>query len=500
MIRVLPLDQVFFTADAVMGASPSESPEEKNTRLNGLLKALMGSDQGDIGPEYQIDDHWSTKTPGIGMSESYHRFVKSGAIKPIVGRYEGITDTGAVRVSPVPNSTHSTDRTLEGIDTIIFATGYTPWPALRKFFAPEMLQKMGVSPETVNPHANLLFSRMHKQVMHPELGRTIGFVGLQMRPYWGLSEIQGRWLANMFSGKLDWPTDEEIADYRKGVDHLVSIGKLNDALLLNSQGGYLEVIGDISRILGIDPFTPAASVTYTPKSFMPAYYPPFGTAETNDDATKAIRSLSLGVVNNSFSPAFVSKVVFAELQGKWKLTRNLASKLPGYPEGEFVGLAEFHPRIRSFTAFHTGEGQWTAGPAKASYLSLGRDVPEYLYSEEGDLTTKSGLVFHGKRKYIYHYDDAAGAITAWFVKLDGSSVDNFFHHLDFTKTPEKLGSPGVEGDGGWKAAGEHLCSKDWYWPAYRFVFRGARLERFWIRYKVLGPSKDYISEAMYVRA
>ena len=467
---------------------------EKNIRVNGLLKMLMGSDQGDIGPEYRIDDHWSTKNPAFGLSRSYRSFAKSGAIKPIIGRYEGITDTGAVRVSAIPNNDRSTDRTLEGIDTVIFASGYTPWPPLRRVLAPEILQKMGVTPETVNPHANLFLSRLHKQVMYPELGRTIGFVGMQMRPLWALSEIQGRWLAAMFAGKVDWPTDEEVADYRKGIDHLMSIGKVNDALLLSSKGGYLEIIADTARILGIDPFTAALSASHAPKSFVPAHYPPFGSVEPREDTAKALHRLSLGIVNGSVSPQFVSKAVFSELQGKWKLTRSLTSKLPGYP------LAEFHLRLRTFTAAKTGEGQWKAEPAKAFYLSMGRDVPEYLYSEEGGLTTKSGQVSHGKRKYIYHNDGDASQITAWFVKTDGNSVDNFFHHLDFTKAPEKLGTPGVEGDGGWKAAGEHLCAEDSYWPAYRFVFCGAMLEKFWIRYRVLGPSKDYISEAMYVRA
>jgi len=495
----LPLDQIFFTADAVVGVPLPKNPEEKNNRVNGLLKMLIGSDQSDIGPEYHIDDHWSTKNPEIGISESYRHFAKSGFIKPIIGRYEGITDTGAVRVSAVPKSSCSTDRTLESIDTIVFATGYSPWPVLRKMFAPEMLEKMGVTPETVNPPVNLLYSRLHKQVMYPELGRTIGFMGIQLRPFWGLCELQGRWLASMFAGRSEWPTQEEVDDYRKGVDHLMSIGKVYDALLLSSKGGYLEVISDTSRLLGIDPFATAAAVTHTPKTFMAAHYPPFGTKEPNEEAAKAIRSLSFTIATHSLSPEFVSKSIFAELQGKWRLTRTLTSKLPGYPEGEFEGLAEFLPRVRTFTAVSIGGGQWKAEPAKASYSTLGRDVPEYLYLEEGDLTTKSGQIFHGKRKYIYQYDDGASKITAWFVGADGISVDNFFHQLDFTKSPEKLGTPGVEGDGGWKAAGEHLCAKDWYWPAYRFAFRGAKLEKFWIRYKVLGPSKDYISEAMYVR-
>lgn len=510
--RVLTLDQVFFNAEAALQPR-ADSPEDKFNKLNSLLKVVLGSDQGELGPEYHFDDYWSKKFPAIGMSESYDKFVKGGTIQPILGRFAGISKDGKVRVSPAENDEGGADRTLDGVDTIIFATGYTPWPVLRKIFSPKLLSKMGIEQDTTNPPARFLHSQLHKQVIHPELGKNnnIGFVGLQPMPFWGTMELESRWLASLFTGKMQWPTKEEISDYRKGVAHLMSLGKVDDALLLCSNGGYLDIMSDLSKQMGIDPFKFATSVDHTPKSFIPAHLPSFsGTAQSNGHLENALRVLRSRVTESSFSQENISRAIFARLQGKWKLTRTLTSKLPNFPDGEFEGLAEFRPRLPTFSSVVEGGSsngcscqKWTIEPPKPSYLSLGRDPSEYLYSEEGDLTTNSGMKLHGERQYIYqcdqYSDDPTYKVTAWFVKPDGKSVNYFFHEVDFNRAPEKIGTPGVDTDGGWKAASEHLCDKDWYYPAYRFVFNASKLEKFWIRYRVLGPNKDYTSEAMYVR-
>jgi hypothetical protein len=494
--RVLPLDQVFF--DARERPQPA-SPEDKFRGLHTVIKAVMGTDQGDMGPEYRITDYWSTQPAAIGMSESYDKFVKSGYIKPVLGRFGGITDSGAVKVEATVEG--GTEQILDGIDTIVFATGYTPWPALRKIFSAEMLRKMGIEPHTHNPPPSLLHRQLHKQVVHLELGKTIGFLGIQPRPFWGGLEIQGRWLARMLAGTLPWPSEEEILDYRKGSDHLMSLGKVYDANLLAAQGGYLEIIRDMSKVLEIDPLGYAASAAHTPKPFIAAHLPPFGTRGPNEYAAQALKTIQFSVEKASYSPENIARAVFAELQGTWKITRTLESKLPGFPDGTFEGTAEFCPRLPTFTPVpDSSSGRWKPEPPPQHFRSLGRNVPEYLYEESGTLTTSAGLKLHGKRKYIYASHNGGRDVTAWFVKPDGSSVDYFFHKIDFAREPENLGrGTGVEAKGGWKAAAEHLCERDWYWPAYRFAFRAARLERFWIRYRVQGPQKDYVAEAEYVR-
>ncbi|KAA8894912.1 hypothetical protein FN846DRAFT_972140 [Sphaerosporella brunnea] len=496
--RVLPLDQIFYTAREM--PEPA-GPEEKFRTLHTGLKAMMGTDQADLGPEYTIDDYWSTKYPAIGMTESYDKFVRMGYIKPVLGRFAGITEDGAVKVSAVAGG-KSEDCILTDIDTIVFATGYTPWPSLQRIFSPQMLAKMGIEPGTHNPAPGLLHPQLHKQVFHYELGKTIGFIGIQPRPFWVGVELQGRWLAGLFAGTVPWPDEQEVLDHRKGPEHLLSLGKVYDANLVVAQGGYLEILGDMSKALGIDPFKATRAAAHTPKPFIPAHLPPFGTAP-NEYAAAAVNMLRLSVEKASYAPENIAKAVFAELQGTWNLTRTLVSKLPGFPDGTFHGTAVFHPRIPTFTPLVESPGRlFSLSPPPEKPPRLGRDVQEYLYTESGELTTSTGLKLQGTRRYVYSQCPETSAITVWFVKADFGSegkVDYFFHCVDFTREVENLGFPGVEGEGGWKAAAEHLCDKDWYWPAYRFVFKAARLERFWIRYKVKGPQKDYVAETEYVR-
>ncbi|KAI5819426.1 hypothetical protein BZA77DRAFT_275778 [Pyronema omphalodes] len=498
--RVLPLDQVFFNAEAALNKPRAESPEAHFSNIHSILKTVMGGDQSDISPECQFDEYWSKRRANIGMSESYANFVKSGAIKPMLGRFAGITEDGNIRVSS-PANRNDPEKILEGFDTIVFTTGYTPWPAIQKLFAPSVLSKIGVSPDTPGSNPKLsLYSQLYKfqLVSNPDIGRKLGFIGIHPRPFWGIVELQAKWLAGLWTGALEWPSEEAISDYQKGSEHLMKIGKIDEALLHSSQGGYLELISDFSKQLGLEPYKPGASVDFTPKTFMPAH---FSTGEHSKNAQNLLRIQAL---ESSISPQNLSRAIFAQLHGKWNLKRTLVSKLPGFPDGTFIGTAEFAPRIQTFTPIPSGLKEsgcrkYTVGPPKASYLTLGREVPEYLYSETGELTTTSGLKLQGKRKYIYQCSDPECKITAWFVKPDGNSVDYFFHEVDFSKTPEKLNTPGIDGEGGWKAADEHLCERDWYYPAYRFLFKAARLERFFVRYKVRGPQKDYISEAEYTR-
>lgn len=499
--RVLPLDQVFFRADAALNKPRAESPEANFSHTNSILKTAMGGDQGEISPECQFDEFWSKRRPNIGMSESYANFVKSGAIKTMLGRFAGINEDGNIRVSS-PANRNDPEKILEGFDTIVFTTGYTPWPSIQKLLAPSVLAKLGVQPDTPNSDAKLsLYSQLYKYklVSNPDIGRKIGFVGIQPRPFWGIVEVQSKWLAGLWAGTIEWPTDEEMADYKKGAEHLMKLGKIDEALLHSSEGGYLEIIADFSKKLGIEPFKLGAAVDFTPKTFIPAH---ISTGEQSQNAQDILR---IRAIESSVSSENLSRAIFAQLHGKWNLKRTLVSKLPGFPDGTFIGTAEFSPRIQTFTPIHsglkeTGCRKYSVGPPKDSYLTLGRDVPEYLYSESGELTTTSGMKLQGKRKYIYQCDDPEFKITAWFVKPDGVSVDYFFHEVDFSKKPEKLGTSGFDAEGGWKAADEHLCEKDWYYPAYKFLFKAARLEKFYVRYKVNGPQKDYISEAEYVRS
>lgn len=360
--KVLPLDQVFFNAAAVVNAPPPTSPEAKFEQINKLLASMLG-DQSNIGPEYKFNDHWNMNPMAVGMTESYDKFVRSGVIKPVVGRYTGISEEGAVRVAAAEHCELSSDQVLDGVDTIIFATGFTPWPALKKMLAPEILRRMGFEPEETDVSPHRVHRCLYKQNIHPNLGKHIGFMGLMPRPFWGAMEIQGRWLASMFSGKMPWPTPDEISDFAKGPEWLAAQGRVDDAVLLRGEGAYLDVISDLSKKMKLAPFEIAIAGDHAPKTFVPAHLPAFSPSNNGalEHSQNAISILHRVLAEDAVSPENISRAVFAELQGRWAITRTLSSKLPGFPDGDFIGTAEFHPRLPTFSS--TAAAPTAAGPS-----------------------------------------------------------------------------------------------------------------------------------------
>lgn len=168
--------------------------------------------------------------------------------------------------------------------------------------------------------------------------------------------------------------------------------------------------------------------------------------------------------------------IFIAMEGRWKIVRNLDSAAPTYPSGIFEGTAVFEKRP----------------PTNPEYEA------EYLYLEDGKLTTQHGLSLTATRRYVYRLQKGTHAISSWFVKPDdGSTVHYLFHELNFAETnddQQKIGNIGHL-----VATGYHLCIDDDYRVEYGFQAREGTLPRWSLRYTVKGPKKDYIMDAEYAR-
>lgn len=168
--------------------------------------------------------------------------------------------------------------------------------------------------------------------------------------------------------------------------------------------------------------------------------------------------------------------IFIAMEGRWKIFRNLDSATSTYPSGIFEGTAVFQKRP----------------PTNPEYEA------EYLYLEDGKLTTQQGLSLTATRRYVYRIQKGTHAISSWFVKPDdGSTVHYLFHELNFAETnddQQKIGNIGRL-----VATGHHLCIDDDYRVEYGFQAREGTLPAWSLRYTVNGPKKDYIIDAEYAR-
>jgi hypothetical protein len=167
----------------------------------------------------------------------------------------------------------------------------------------------------------------------------------------------------------------------------------------------------------------------------------------------------------------VAKQVFDSLQGRWNMRRQLKSAVSGYPVGIFQGVANFTPREPSASAFDA----------------------EYVYTEEGELQTETGLKFKASRKYAYRYECSTDQISTWFIKDDGMTVDYLFNELRLEQSSKS------EVNGIHVLKGDHLCVSDMYHASYQFRSPGENMT-FSVIYHVQGPKKDYSHDTAYSRS
>ncbi|MCJ1438245.1 hypothetical protein MMC27_007633 [Xylographa pallens] len=188
------------------------------------------------------------------------------------------------------------------------------------------------------------------------------------------------------------------------------------------------------------------------------------------------RALSTNNPSLSLTPA---ERAFSAIQGHWNLYRVLESAIPTYPSGSFTGVAILTQRL----------------PTDDKYDA------EYLYVEEGELTTRQGLAMRGSRRYVYRYQRASRSITAWFVKTDTiASVDYLFHQVSFSDVPYQIPKDQFLPNGYVSTAkGHHLCVNDNYDAGYEFQYQHTNLIQWNLKYTVKGPKKDYTASANYTR-
>lgn len=513
--RFLPNDFVLYDFNKRLeqvNQSP-KSVEEGYVAVNNYLKTVIGHDQHEISPALHVSDKYMQQSPWIAISDSYANFVRTGFIKPITGRVSSVSPKFPKTLVLEPETFGSAAEEIGEVDTIILATGYHPTYSLQPMFSQSMFSSFTSSP-SIPKDPNFLPFLLYNQTLHPAFQRTGGFVGMHKGPYFGIMEMQGRWLTSLFSGKIGWPTDKEMGE---GIE---ACGKVRDSRTDSNQSGfrpqwssddYLAVVNDLRGRLNM-PLTPSATA-YSPNPMIPAHF-----AESSDEASRMLNSLKAYITpppSKTRIAPFVAKVIFRSLQGKWALSRRIDSRHSGFPSGQFTGSAEFRPRTPTFTPSPRPEEEPNS-PSCSTRLVQDRNPPsaetpggevlEYLYIEQGNFATDTGSTMTGNRRYIYRYHPDEDVITVWFVKADGTEVDYFFHEASILGASEQenmvLDSIGeVDLKGGWKARSKHLCKLDWYWPSYRFVFKRdlVDLDKFWIRYKVSGPHKNYTAEGGYRR-
>ncbi|KAK8874231.1 FAD/NAD(P)-binding domain-containing protein [Apiospora arundinis] len=441
--------------------------------FNSIFQSVLGGDQGDFSPDIKISDDLIEQQPFLAMSNHYADFVRSGMITVSQGKVSAMSGNTAV-LSP-------TDEKIEDIAAVVLATGFDPCPSLA-FLPPDVLEKLSYAPSHPSLPAALAFHGTH----HPSLS-TLGFVGFYRSPYWGVMEMQARFIARLWTAPNPSGALKEALDSDSSIQNVLDL-RVDPRLSQFPMGDYAFLMQEFSKALDMKISPPRETPPLANGKSMDILTPARYVSEEASDsqlaeAEKNLASTHETALGGLAKAKFVAHAVFRSLLGEWKLERDLASKLPSHPSGRFVGTAKF--LLRQGT---------TDGRSIPDEGDLGM---EYLYIEDGNFTASNGMSFRATRRYVWRYDEARDVLSVWFAKTDDNMrADYLFHDIEFIVPSAE---DEVAQNRGWQAKASHLCIEDLYNVQYEFKFQAVNLKEWRIGYSVNGPKKDYTISGVYRR-
>ncbi|KAI1642275.1 uncharacterized protein F4817DRAFT_353439 [Daldinia loculata] len=478
---------------------------------NLIYQSVLGTNQSEFSLKTKIDGDLLDDQPFVAMSSYYMNFVQSEVIKVRKGKLASINGNVAI-ISP-------TNEQISDIAAVVLATGFDPSPSL-SFLPLSVLETISHSPEHPDLPVALAFHGTH----HPSLP-TLGFVGLYRSPYWGVMEMQARFVARL------WASNDPQSQTLALRQALVDDDTIARTLALRTDprasqfpmGDYSFLMQEFSRALDI-PITPPVGdtpplATGKPMDILtPARYPSVSAVSAqNPRAAEQTKANLLATHETALAGLsrgrFVAGAIFRSLLGEWRLERTLSSRLPSHPSGRFSGTARFLLRDG------TEDGLSPSLVSKANSVSGTGLGLEYLYIEDGTFTARDNpqISFRATRRYIWRYDEARDVLSVWFARTDDQDrADYLFHEVEFLlpvdeaemkvqgeTTPMTTGAAAEEKEKkvkrGWLAKASHLCIDDLYDVHYEFNFKAVNLKEWKLGYTVKGPKKDYTINGVYRR-
>ncbi|KAJ0108428.1 hypothetical protein J7T55_002032 [Diaporthe amygdali] len=484
--------------------------------VNGIYKNVLGTDQSEFSPLLAPRDEDLNKPPYLTVSDWYMDFVRSGLIELSQGKLSSVSGSSAT-VSSASSASESTSVT--DIAAIVLATGFEAAPSI-SFLPTEIQQTLAVDPSNLDNTVLLAFHGTH----HPNVP-NLGFVGFYRSPYWGVMEMQARFLTELWAqqqqpgGQLS-PSMQHALATDTSIPRFAAL-RTDTRVSQFPMGDYAFLMQEFASALDLGIFmtvgeTPPLPPTGLPMDILtPARYASKGlTAAQHAELDRSLRQTNETAVAGLTRGRFVARAVFRSLLGEWQLERDLVSKLPSHPSGHWSGTARFLLRQGTTDGNRCATNGVTNGKsADHDDEDDHSDDPglEYLYIEEGNFTATNGMTFRATRRYIWRYDEKTDKLSVWFARTgdkfarndpqreeEQMRADYLFHEIEFI-VPEGHEQGDYSSEKGWQAKSDHLCIDDFYDVKYEFSFNAVNLKEWKLGYTVNGPQKDYTIDGTYRR-
>ncbi|KAJ6022588.1 hypothetical protein N7460_012983 [Penicillium canescens] len=431
--------------------------EEKAIQTNSYFQSLLGSDYkryGHMG--FTQDSDKKVQPPWVAIGNDYAEFVRAGTIQAAMGRVVSVQSNHDTKLALVEYILPNGDAVMiDNVAAIVMATGFMPYKSL-SLLPEDVLSALEYSTE--DPFSPLILDK--GGTVRSEIP-DVGFVGFYRGPYWGVMEMQARYL-----GKLWYGQDEAVvcqtADQREGLRSL----RRADPHLARGQfpmADYVGLMESFARDLGIERSILSGDSRSGP--VVPARYL-YGTDTTrsnrddvlavpNKEAVRTLDDLQDSLIyHHDAAQKAAASAIFRALHGSWRSTKQ-SSGLNASGSGGFTGNLTFYPRY----------------PTSPIYDR------EYLCEENTPIEQATP---QERKRFIMRLaetasDTATSRIEIWSVDLaDKLSAGVFVQNLELEPLwRERRGEEAVPGE--YVIAAKSLGSSSGTWCLYTFWFKGVSI-------------------------
>lgn len=318
---------------------------EKAQQTNKYFLSLLGTDYERFGHAHQPNggDEANTRAPWVAIGDDYAEYVRSQAIERTMGRAISVQPGNRDGLISVTVKVHDGQiKTIDRVTAIVLATGYTPFDSL-SFLPDDVLSALEYCAE--DSHSPLILDK--GGTVRFEMP-DVGFVGFYRGPYWGVMEMQARFLGQIWSG------DNGFAYLSKREDQRESLRALRqtetDPDLRRGQfpmGDYVGLMESFARDLDIHRadlsesdgrLEPVAPVRYV-YPLVSSTDSSKGQATTNAEAKTSLSFLQATLAS---SESMATRAIYRALHGTWQVLRTHNGK-----SENVHGTVTFHPRYLS---------------------------------------------------------------------------------------------------------------------------------------------------------
>ena len=421
----LPIDLVLYRQSKRI--SPNEVifrkiDECKN--LNNYFRSITGGQQASAHFATNMED----KQLCLAISNMYDPCKQGGQITLQQGRLEHVHDDGTLELD------NGTIIRTTSDDILLMCTGYRP---CLNFFSKQILKELSYKPDDL-----LSPLILHRCIFHPSLP-NLAFIGMYRGAYWGIFELQARWVAEIFVGLRSAPS---VGVQEEGLDLERRI-RDQDPRPQYPHRDYVGVANDlVKELFDIYPSTSLDFVS--PIQF------------SRDEPDRLVTNEIHQLCEAANQGHFVAGVVFRALhQSRWTFERVIESSTKN-------------------VTLH-GEAQFDATEQRT----------QLIYSEKTELITDE--LFDDLRNLFYIYDEERDMISIHFNK-DNGGVGSFFHRICFYQPRSSTKS-----SSGWSATDEYQSDHQNYFISYLFAFNGICLSNFQVIYKITNSTNDCLITTVF---